>query len=76
VGLYLNQGNVRFNLDIMYKLGMSNITSTKNRFGSDRLSGVGDTMDDMKLNSVAITAGCLFPLRFLGRNFRSTDIHK
>jgi hypothetical protein len=76
VGLYFNQGNVRFNLDIMYKLGMSNIASTENRFGSDRLSGVGDTMDDMKLNSVAITAGCLFPLRFLGRNFRSTNINK
>ncbi|MBT1697807.1 outer membrane beta-barrel protein [Fulvivirgaceae bacterium PWU4] len=75
-GIYLNQGNVRFNLDIMYKQSMSNIASTKNRFGSDRLSGVGDTMDDMKLSSVSITAGCLFPLRFLGRNFRSTDINK
>jgi hypothetical protein len=76
VGLYYNQGNVRFNLDIMYKHGMSNITSTKNRFGSDRLSGVGDAMDDMQLSSVSIAAGCLFPLRFLGRNFRSTDNKK
>lgn len=72
-GVYFNQGNVRFNLDIMYRHGLSNITSTQNRFSSDRLSGVGDTMDDMRLSSVAITAGCLFPLRFLGKNFRSTD---
>jgi hypothetical protein len=76
VGVYYNQGNVRFNLDVMYRYSLSNISSTKNRHGSDRLSGVGDTMDDMRLNSIAITAGCLFPLRFLGRNFRSTDIKK
>lgn len=72
-GTYYNQGNVRFNLDVMYKRGMSNIASAKNRFGSDRLSGVGDTMDDIRMNSYAITLGCLFPLRFLGKNFRSTD---
>lgn len=76
IGAYYNQGNVRFNLDIMYRYSLSNIASVKNRYGSDRLSGVGDTMDDMRLKSIAITAGCLFPLRFLGRNFRSTDIKK
>lgn len=76
VGTYFNQGNVRFIFDIQYRLGMSNIASTENRFESDRLSGVGDTMDDMKLRSVSATFGCLFPLRFLGRNFRSTDNKK
>jgi hypothetical protein len=60
----------------MYRYGLSNIASTQNRFGSDRLSGVGDTLDDMRLSSIAITAGCLFPLRFLGKNFRSTDNKK
>lgn len=75
-GVYINQGNVRFNLDIMYRHGLSNIASTQNRFGSDRLSGVGDTMDDMRLSSVAITAGCLFPLRFLSSSFRSIDNKK
>jgi hypothetical protein len=52
---------------------MSNITSTKNRFGSDRLSGVGDTMDDLKLNNISFTIGCLFPLRFLGKSFQSVE---
>lgn len=75
-GVYINQGNVRFNLDIQYKLGMSNITSTRNRYGSDHLSGIGDTLDDMKLRSISVSAGCLFPLRFLGKNFRSTDNRK
>jgi hypothetical protein len=75
-GVYFNQGNVRFSLDVQYKHGMSNITSTQNRFSSDRLSGVGDTLDDMKLRTISVNLGCLFPLRFLGRNFRSTDNKK
>jgi hypothetical protein len=52
---------------------MSTITSSKNRFSSDRLSGAGDTMDDMKLNNMSFTFGCLFPLRFLGKNFQSIE---
>jgi hypothetical protein len=76
VGLYYNLGNVRLNLDIQYRKGMSNITSTKNRYSNNQLSGVGDTLDDMRLNSVLISAGSIFPLRFLSRNFRSTDNRK
>jgi hypothetical protein len=75
-GVYFNQGNVRFLLDVQYRHGMSNISSTENRFSSDRLSGVGDTLDDLKLRSVSVNLGCLFPLRFLSKNFRSTDIKK
>lgn len=76
IGLYYNLGNVRLNFDVQYRKGMSNITSTKNRFSSDQLSGVGDTLDDMRLNAILISAGSIFPLRFLGRNFRSTDNRK
>jgi hypothetical protein len=76
VGVYYNLGNVRLNLDIQYRKGMSNITSTKNRYSNDQLSGVGDTLDDMRLNSVMVSLGSIFPLRFLGRNFRSTDNRK
>ena len=70
-GFYYPLGNVRINLDITYRYGMSNISSTDNRYGSDRLSGVGDSLDDLKLNSISVSAGCLFPLRFLGSGFRS-----
>jgi len=73
IGTYMNQGNVRFCLDIQFKQGLSNISSVVNRFKSDRLSGIGDTMDDMRLNSVAVSIGCLFPLRFLSSSFRSID---
>jgi hypothetical protein len=76
VGVYYNLGNVRLNFDIQYRKGMSNITSTKNRYSNNQLSGVGDTLDDMRLNSVMISFGSIFPLRFLGKNFRSTDNRK
>jgi hypothetical protein len=76
LGVYYNLGNVRLNLDIQYRKGMSNITSTENRYSNNQLSGVGDTLDDMRLNTVMINLGSIFPLRFLGRNFRSTDNRK
>src|SRR5690606_38485592 len=70
-GVYFPLGNVRLNLDVAYKIGMSNIASTANRYGSDRLSGVGDSLDDLTLDNIAISVGCLFPLRFLGSGFKS-----
>jgi outer membrane protein W len=72
-GLNYHLGNVRFNLDVMYKYGMSNITSSKNRYSNDRLSGVGDALDDLKLSNLAISLGCLFPLRFLETGFKSFE---
>jgi len=74
IGVNYNLGNnVRLNLDIMYKYGMSNITSTDNRYGSDRLAGVGDTMDDLTLDNLSVSLGCLFPMRFLSSGFKTLD---
>ncbi len=74
-GLNYNLGNnVRLNFDVLYRYGMSNIVSTKNRYGSDRLSGVGDVMDDLTLDNLTISAGCLFPLRFLSSGFKTLDL--
>lgn len=70
-GIFYNLGNIRLNLDVAYRQGMSNIASTSNRFKNDRLTGVGDAMDDARLHSIAISLGCLFPLRFLQSGFRS-----
>jgi hypothetical protein len=69
-------GNIRLNFDVMYKYGISNISSSKNRYGSDRLSGVGDTLDDIRLNNLTFSLGCLFPLRFLESAYKSTDRKK
>jgi hypothetical protein len=73
VGVYYNLGNVRLNADFLMKGSMSSVTSAKNRFSNNRLSGVGDTMDDLKLNNMSFTVGCLFPLRFLGKSFQSIE---
>ena len=74
VGVNYNLGNnVRLNLDVMYKLGMSNISSTDNRYGNDRLSGVGDAMDDLTLDNISVSLGCLFPMRFLSSGFKTLD---
>jgi hypothetical protein len=70
-GLYYNIGNIRLNLDVQYKLGQSVINSAKNRYQNDRLSGIGDAMDDITANQIAISVGTLFPLRFLSSGFKS-----
>ncbi len=72
-GLYYNVGNVRLVLDASYHKGMSNIANVKNRFGNDRLSGIGDAQDDLKLNNIVISAGCVFPLRFLTKGYKSLE---
>lgn len=72
-GLHYNMGNVRLVLDASYRIGMSNITNTENRFTNDRLAGIGDAFDDMKIDNVIISVGCLFPMRFLSTSFKSID---
>jgi outer membrane protein W len=73
VGLNYNLGNVRLVFDASYHKGMSNIANVNNRFSNDRLSGIGDAQDDLKLNNIVFSVGCLFPLRFLSNNFKSLD---
>jgi hypothetical protein len=73
IGAYYNLGNVRLVLDASYHKGMSNIANVKNRFGNDRLSGIGDAQDDLKLNNIVISAGVVFPLRFLSKGYKSLE---
>lgn len=73
LGANYNLGNVRLNLDVQYRKGMSLINSTQNRFGSDRLSGIGEAMDDIKLNNLVFSFGCLFPMRYLASGFKTLD---
>jgi hypothetical protein len=70
-GLNYSLGNVRVNFDAVYLYGMSDISSTTKRFSNDRLAGVGDALDDMKMNNIVLSLGALFPLRFLEDSFKS-----
>lgn len=72
-GVYYNLGNVRLNLDVQYRYGMSNITSVENRYSNSQLMGIGDVMDDLHMDNLAIAVGCLFPMRFLQSGFKSLD---
>jgi hypothetical protein len=72
-GLNYNLGNVRIVFDVSYHMGMSNIANVNNRFANDRLSGIGDAQDDLKVNNLQVSLGCLFPLRFLSNSFKSLD---
>lgn len=72
-GVYYNLGNVRLNLDVQYRFGMSNISNVENRYSNDRLTGTGDAMDDLTLDNIGVSAGVLFPMRFLESGFKSLD---
>jgi len=73
MGVNYHVGNVRVVLDVSYWKGMSNITDVDNRFANDRLAGIGDVPDDLNLNNIVISAGVLFPMRFLGNSFNTLD---
>jgi outer membrane protein W len=76
VGAYYNLGNVRVNLDVQYKYGMSNITSIENRYANNSTASLGDSLDDLNMSNIAISIGCLFPMRFLENSFKSLDKKK
>jgi hypothetical protein len=73
-GVNYHVGNIRVNLDLQYRKGMSLANSTENRYGNAQLAGVGDAMDDIKINSFMITLGTLFPLRFLTKGYSSINL--
>jgi hypothetical protein len=73
IGFNYDPGNIRLTLDIQYRYGLTNITNTANRFTDNRLAGMGDALDDLSLNNLAVTIGVLFPLRFLSNDFSSTE---
>ncbi len=73
VGTFYNAGNVRIQFEASYRLGMHNITNANNRYTDNRLAGLGDAMDDLKMNSININLGILLPLKFLSKNYRATE---
>lgn len=74
VGCSYNAGNVRFAFDVAYRYGLNNISNVPNRYSNNRLIGVGDVMDDIKLRNLSFSFSCLFPMRFLRTgSFRAVD---
>ena len=73
IGFNYDPGNIRLTFEIQYRYGLTNITNTANRFTDNRLAGMGDALDDLSLNNLAINLGVLFPLRFLSNEFSSSE---
>jgi len=73
IGFNYDPGNIRITFDIQYRYGLSNVTNTENRYADSRLAGIGDVLDDLSLNNIAVNVGVLFPLRFLSKDFAATE---
>ncbi|WP_018342435.1 outer membrane beta-barrel protein [Cytophaga aurantiaca] len=65
LGTTYKVGNIRLILDATYRLGLNNISNVQNRYSANPLSGAGDVSDDIKLNNITISFGCLFPMKFV-----------
>lgn len=65
LGTSYKVGNIRLILDATYRMGLNNISNVQNRYISNSLSGAGDVSDDLKLNNITFSFGCLFPMKFL-----------
>ncbi|NJO03562.1 MAG: PorT family protein [Bacteroidia bacterium] len=73
-GVSYSVGNIRVALDVNYRYGFNNITNAKNRFSENRLAGIGDALDDVKLRNLSISLSCLFPMRYLiSKNYKAVD---
>lgn len=73
LGINYDLWKIRISLDLVYRYGLHNISNSKNRYANNRLSGLGDTMDDLSLNNFSLNLGFLFPLRFISKDFKAIE---
>jgi hypothetical protein len=73
VGCTYDVWNVRLVLDVSYRMNLNNISNAENRYSENPLTGIGDAMDDLSLNSISINLGCVFPLRFISKDLKAID---
>ena len=73
IGASYDPGNIRITIDIGYKYGLNNITSTENRYQNNQLSAIGDATDDLKLQNIYFTMAFVFPLKFISNQFNSVN---
>ncbi len=69
VGVSFDPGNIRITMDVGYKFGLNNITSTENRYLNNDLSAIGEATDDLSLQNLYLNLGFVFPLKFISKSF-------
>lgn len=72
-GLSYDVWNVRFVLAVNYLYSMANVTNAENRYSGNPIADTGDVMDDLNLHSLDISINCVFPLRFISKDLKSTE---
>jgi len=65
LGFSYKVGNVRLILDATFRKGLNNISNVNNRYSANTLTGAGDVSDDVTVDNLAFSFGCLFPMKFL-----------
>ncbi len=73
VGVSYDPGNIRITMDIGYKLGLNNITSTENRYLNNELSAIGEATDDLTIQNLYLNFGFVFPLKFISKNYNAIN---
>lgn len=58
-------GNARIAIDVNYIRNTHNITSVKNRYSNERLTGSGDVLDNLQVRNISASVSVLIPLRFV-----------
>lgn len=70
-GATYNLGTIQVYIDGQYRYGLHNIVSAQERYsGSRHIYGFGNVQDDLSLNSLEVSIGCYFPLKFLTKDFK------
>ncbi len=72
-GVNYDVWNVRLTLNVVYRSGINVITNAGNRYSENPVTGTGDAMDDITLQSVDVSIGCVFPLRFISSNLKAVE---
>ena len=73
VGVSYDPGNIRITMDLGYKFGMNNITSTDTRYLNNELSAIGEATDDLTIQNLYLNFGFVFPLKFISKNFNAIN---
>lgn len=74
LGASWNVGNARVALEANYRFGLNNVANQANRYTENRLAGIGDAMDNIKLRNIEVNISVVFPLKFIfGDDYRAVD---
>ncbi|XOV91953.1 MAG: outer membrane beta-barrel protein [Bacteroidota bacterium] len=70
-GVSFDYFNIRSVLEVVYLMGLTDITNDGNRFTQTELTSIGDVNDELKVDNINISLSFVFPLRFIDKQFQA-----